>query len=201
MKTLVWRILPTLMILLGGCAANQEITRLTMPGPQQVCIVRHEAVKEGVLEAIQQGFESHGIPTKVVSGVYEKKHAMWMPRFYIDQVKACDALCFYVANWNWDLASYMYFANIWMATSDGKRLAQATYDAGRVYGPNKFIIARTKILELMNDMLADFTTSPTMATPPTESSERLERLEELRKKGLISEEEYKTKRRDILDGL
>ena len=145
-----------LALLLGGCAsAKQQVTRVEGQKPKEVCIVRHDAVRAETLQAIQEGFRKNGINTRTVSGTYEQKGQTWTPRWKAEEVRGCDALGFYVANWRWDLANYMAFANIWMTTPDGKRkIGQATYDAMRVAGTSKFINAREKLLELVDQMVA-----------------------------------------------
>lgn len=146
------------IFVLGGCAAKQEVSNLSAPA-HNVCIVKHDAVKEGVLSALQEEFEANGMSPLVVDGTYEIKQNMWHPTWSPEQVRSCDALCFYVANWHWDLATYMSFANIWMTdTAGSKKIAQATYDATRVPGPNKFINAEAKIKELTAQMLVGNTT-------------------------------------------
>ena len=141
--------------ILGGCAAKQQISQLGTPVPDNVCIVKHDAIKEGVLVALQEEFQAHGMTPIIVSGTYELKHNLWQPTWSPEQVQACDALCFYVANWSWDLATYMSFANIWMTDKEGSaKIAQATYDATRVPGFSKFINAEAKIKELTSKMLA-----------------------------------------------
>jgi hypothetical protein len=154
-----------LMLLTGsiGCSIKQQVTKLEKPLPQEVCIVEHSAVKQGVLIAIQDTFNIHSIPNQVVSGIYEKKNAMWVPRWQKEQVTDCDALLFYTAHWNWDLANYMYLADIWMTTPDGvNQIAKATYDASMGGGrPDKFIIARDKILELTEEMITGNAKPPT----------------------------------------
>jgi outer membrane murein-binding lipoprotein Lpp len=143
------------LVVLGGCAATQEISQISTPAPNIVCIVKHVAVKEGVLVALQEEFQANGMTPTVVDGAYELKHNLWQPTWSPEQVQSCDALCFYVANWSWDLATYMSFANIWMTDAAGSaKIAQATYDATRVPGPSKFINAEAKIKELTSQMLA-----------------------------------------------
>ena len=193
-----------LSLLLAGCTTRQHVSRLETPKPQQVCIVQHNAVKAGILEALQEGLTKHGMRYQVVPGIYEIKHAMWQPRWNAEQVKSCDALIFYVANWSWDLAIYMRFANVWMTPIDGsKKLAQATYDAGGNIGPGKFIVAREKILELVDQMVGTAAAARIVvpATNKAGAQARLEQLEDLRKTGLISEPEYQKKRQEILSEL
>lgn len=140
---------------------------MTTPAPQNVCIVKHDAVKPGVLVALQEEFRANGINPMVVSGTYERKHNLWQPSWSPAQVQSCDALCFYVANWSWDLATYMSFANIWMTDiAASTKIAQATYDATRVPGPSKFINAESKIKELTSQMLSGKTLSHQAAGSP-----------------------------------
>jgi len=205
--------------LMAGCATHQDITKLEQYRPKEVCIVKDDKVFEGVLEAIQDGFRQHAIDTRVVNGTYQQKHAMWHPVFSRSDTAGCDALLFYVANWSWDLAYYMYFANIWMTNADGsKKVAQATYDASHNIGVGKFVVAKDKIRELVDQMLASTPSfnntgnSPLPVRAPNppamtrtshnpDATSRLEQLEDLHKKGLISDSEYAAKRRAILDQL
>lgn len=208
-----------LCCLIAGCATHQDITKLDQYRPKEVCVVKDDKVFEGVLETIQASFKEHSIATRVVNGTYENKHAMWNPVFNRSDVVGCDALLFYVANWSWDLAYYMYFANIWMTNGDAsKRIAQATYDASHNIGVGKYIVAKDKIRELVNQMLAStpaFSNGAAAAAPDAQAGQsgivktahnpdarrRLEQLEELHNKRLISDGEYAEKRRAILDQL
>ena len=142
--------------LCAGCTTRQDITKLEGPKPGTTCIVRNGGVKPGVLEAMQDGFARHNMPTRVINGQYnwDKEKRQVTTRVTSNDTEGCDAVTYYHAQWSWDLATYMYFANIWMTTGNGKRIAQATYDASKQAGPDKFIDARVKILELMDQMLA-----------------------------------------------
>ncbi|MGZ3237648.1 MAG: hypothetical protein ACXU8A_09765 [Burkholderiaceae bacterium] len=135
-----------------GYAAKQEITQFAEAVPQTLCVAKNDAVKEGVLDAIQEGFTSHGSTVKVVDATYTEEHAMLRPTVQREQLTGCDAIVFYVANWHWDLALYMRFTNIWITNRNmSRRLAQATYQAG--IGPGKFIDAKKKILELVDGLV------------------------------------------------
>ncbi|WP_416306512.1 Sbal_3080 family lipoprotein [Neptunicella sp. SCSIO 80796] len=136
---------------LGGCAARQEITQLTDYVPQKVCIAKNDAVREGVIKALEKGFAKHNVDTMVVNATYVEKHGALTPSISDDQSKNCETLVFYTANWHWDLAMYMRFANVWlMDESMQAKLAQATYTAGA--GLDKFIDAEEKIIELVDEM-------------------------------------------------
>ncbi|MGZ5818571.1 MAG: hypothetical protein ACXWJD_07475 [Burkholderiaceae bacterium] len=144
---------------LMGYAAKQEITKFAEAVPQTLCVARNAAVKEGVLEAIQEGFTSHGTTVKLVDATYTEEHAMLHPTLQRDQLTGCDAVVFYVANWHWDLALYMRFANIWITNRNmSRKLAQATYQAG--FGPGKFIDAKKKILELVDGLVEGMPVRP-----------------------------------------
>lgn len=136
--------------ILSGCAATQEITHFSNK-PRSICIAKHDAVREGMLTALQEGFSKHGLTTKVIAGTYVKQHNMWNANVSSNEATGCDAIAFYVANWHWDMAMYMRFANIWIQDYPNMtRLAQATYTAGA--GFDKFISANEKVLELVDSM-------------------------------------------------
>jgi hypothetical protein len=137
--------------MLIGCAAKQKITHFNDIVPQKICIAKHEAVKDSFLTALQEGFSNHNIDTRVVRGVYEKKGNMYYPQIDTSELIGCDAITFYAANWSWDLAMYMSYANIWV-TDIGmtQKIAQAHYQTRG--GPDKFINARNKVLELVDQM-------------------------------------------------
>lgn len=204
-------------LIMTGCVTRQEVTRLEDDKIRTVCIVEHPAVMTSALDTIKEGISRRGLTLRVIKGTYELKHSAWAPRFQKADSVGCDALLFYVANWSWDLAYYMRFANIWMTDPSGsRRLAQATYDASRNVGLGKFIVARDKLLELVDQMFAGVTPrtaapamenavpapqAPLGSNPNPDAKSRLTQLEELRKQGVISEQEYTTKRKAILDSL
>ena len=147
-----------LALSLSGCSTRQDITRIQGPKPQNVCILHNTAVKKGVLTAIEESLSRRYVKYEVLNGTYKKENAGWVPSFDRSDTVGCDALLFYVANWNWDLALYMHFATIWMTDADGKRsIARATYDASRNVGFGKFINADSKIRELMDEIFAGTT--------------------------------------------
>lgn len=157
-KSVVWKLALTGAalsgLLLTGCSIKQEVRPITYR-PQQVCIVNHAAVKEGVLEALNEGFRNHHLSTRVIPGVYEEKFNAWYPTWQMQDAQGCDAMVLYVANWAWDLALYMHYANIWMTSPNGtSELARAVYNSGRGgANPAKFINGHKKIVELVNEML------------------------------------------------
>jgi hypothetical protein len=67
-------------------------------------------------------------------------------------VNTCPVTSTYTANWRWDLAMYMAYANI-KVYSNGEQSGEAVYDALRG-GANmsKFVQGETKIAELVNQL-------------------------------------------------
>jgi len=141
-------------LLLGACAsAKQTVQHVEGARPKQVCIAEHQAVRPEFLQALQEAYRKNGIETRVMDGTYELRDNRWYTKWKSQDARGCEALGFYVANWHWDVGNYMRFANIWMVTPDGKkRLGGASYQAGT--GPDKFINARDKVFELVDQMLA-----------------------------------------------
>ena len=138
-------------LLMTGCAAKQTITQFDKAPPKVICIAKHEAVREGFLNALQEGFNGHRAETMVINGTYVEKHNVWNPSINPNELDGCDVIAFYVANWAWDITMYMYFANIWVTdTAMTKKIAQATYQTGG--GPDKWIDAREKVLEMVDEM-------------------------------------------------
>jgi len=206
------------VLFLSGCAATQDISEFDKAPPKTVCIAKHEAVKEGVLDALEEGFYAHGTDTRVVRAVYEKKHSIWYPRIFPNELVGCDAVVFYVANWTWDITMYMYFANIWVTdTSMTEKIAQATYQTGG--GPDKWINARKKILELVDEMYESVDqqtpaitqkgtaiietgySSPPSPPDNADPTIALQKLKDMYDKGLINESEYTAEKKEILDTL
>jgi len=123
---------------LSGCAIHQRVTPVERFSGRQVCIVDNPAVKNGFLEAyrkalIQKGYEVRVLP--VSASLIE-----------------CPITSTYTANWRWDLAMYMAYAEIKVYTQ-AKPSGQVVYDALKGgANMNKFISADKKIAELVNQL-------------------------------------------------
>lgn len=91
----------------------------------------------------------------MIPATYSLKHSTYQPSVNTDDLVECDAIAFYVANWNWDLALYMTYANIWVTDAAmTQKIAQATYQTG--HGLDKFIDAEDKVFELVDQMYGEF---------------------------------------------
>ena len=209
---------PLFVAMLSGCTTLQKINKVDASKMSLICIAEHKEVRDTVLEVIQEGLTNHGMKYRVIPASYQKKNNLWLPTVQDDQVVGCDALLFYVANWTWDITMYMHFANIWMSTPDrSKSLGLATYDAR--LSLNKFINARNKLLELIDGLFegqknanlsaprqGSVANSPVPVEPsksvdtaPNSTSQKLRELKSLRDEGLISEEDYQKKKKQLLE--
>ncbi len=103
-----------------------------------VCIVEKPAVKAGFIETYKRVLTAKG---------YEVRQ---LPESA--SLVECPITSTYTANWRWDLATYMAFAEI-KVYKDGAPAGEAIYDSMRG-GANmgKFIDAEKKITELVNQL-------------------------------------------------
>ena len=144
-------LVPIALLGLSGCAAKQTISGFQKAPPKNICVARHEAVRENFHEALTEALNNNNSQTKTIRANYVEKHHEWRPTVEDQDLSECDAIAFYVANWTWDITMYMYFANIWITDTDmNEKIAQATYMTGG--GPDKWINAREKVNEMVAGM-------------------------------------------------
>src|SRR6267378_3722234 len=136
-KSAVWLLLA---LLLAACSIKQDVKPVTLASlsTREICIRENKAVREGFLETYRQALESKGFTVRVLD-----------PDAGIG---ACPLLTTYTANWRWDLALYMAYAEMTVFRG-GTEIGKATYDAlmggGRM---DKFIKADEKVRELVNQL-------------------------------------------------
>ena len=123
---------------LSACAIHQTVKPVAQSGNKQVCIVEKPAVKAGFIETYKRVLSAKG---------YEVRQ---LPES--SSLVECPITSTYTANWRWDLAMYMAFAEI-KVYQNGKPAGEAVYDSMRG-GANmgKFIDADKKITELVNQL-------------------------------------------------
>jgi len=122
----------------SGCAIQQTVKPVERFADKTVCIVDNPAVREGFLVSYKQALEAKGyVAQKIASDA---------------SIIQCPITSTYTANWHWDLAMYMWYANI-KVYNNGKPIGEVIYDAKRA-GLNtaKFINADTKIKELVDQL-------------------------------------------------
>jgi len=124
---------------LSGCAINQTVKPVERVAGKQICIVENPAVKQqGFLATYQRVLTEKGYVVRQLP-----------PASAVD---ACPVTSTYTANWRWDLALYMAYADI-KVYSNGQQTGQATYDAmGGGANMGKFIKGEVKIAELVQQL-------------------------------------------------
>jgi hypothetical protein len=126
------------LVALSGCAIHQTVKPLDRFESRSVCIVENADVRPGFLEAYKGALAERGYKVKtLVPG---------------SSLIECPITSTYTANWHWDLAMYMSFADI-TVYNNGKPAGKATYDSTHGGGNmSKFIDAKKKITELVNQL-------------------------------------------------
>ena len=129
-----------LAVLLAACSIKQNVKPVTPAdvATKQICIRENKSVREGFLEAYRQVLESKGFTVRLLEPDAG--------------ITACPLLTTYSANWRWDLAMYMAYAEM-TVYRDGNEIGKAVYDSllggGRL---DKFIKADDKVRELVNQL-------------------------------------------------
>jgi len=126
-------------LLSTGCAINQTVKPVEPFESRRVCVITNPAViQPAFLATYSRVLNEKGYEVKELSAG--------------SALTECPVTSTYTANWRWDLALYMVFADI-KVYENGQQSGQATYDATKG-GANmsKFINAETKIEELANQL-------------------------------------------------
>ncbi len=124
--------------LLTGCAIHQRVTPVAaLPSPE-ICIIENGAVRAGFVEELRSSLAGKGYQVRTVAAD--------------SPASVCPVSVTYVGRWRWDLALYMYYAEI-RVFSAGQPAGEAIYDSGGG-GANmsKFIDASVKIRELVDKL-------------------------------------------------
>jgi hypothetical protein len=125
--------------LLVGCAITQKVTPVESLSGKEICVVVNPAVSQpGFLTAYTRALNERGYTVRELPPGAS--------------VNDCPITSTYTANWRWDLALYMAFADI-KVYRDGTQVGQAVYDAMQG-GANmsKFIKGDAKISELVDQL-------------------------------------------------
>lgn len=124
---------------LSGCAIKQSVKPVERLDNPQVCIVLNPAVSQG------------GFLTSYTRVLSEKGYTV-EPLPAGSPVGQCAVTSTYTANWSWDLALYMVYAEI-KVYKNGNLSGEAIYDArGGDANMGKFIKGEDKITELVNQL-------------------------------------------------
>ena len=139
MKTSYTNLIAILLVgALAGCAIHQNVRPVERFEGKQVCVIENTAVKYNFLASFKQSLEGRGYTVKMLS--------------VSAALRECPVTVTYTANWRWDLAMYMAYAEI-KVFNNGQPAGEAVYDSLRG-GANmsKFINGEAKIAELVNQL-------------------------------------------------
>jgi hypothetical protein len=176
-----------------GCSINQTVDPIKPAQVSRVCVLDNkEILMDGFQSEVQRQIEAKHIPTKVYAGARPAE---------------CSHYVEYTANWQWDMAMYLTYAEF--RVYDAKGLTgSAVYDARRGGGRlDKFGQTAGKIRPLIDQLFGSVSVGPTLQVK-TESastssrpdrSTRLQELQKLHAQGLITDEEFSARRQAILE--
>ena len=123
---------------LAGCAIQQTVTPVARVEGRQICIISNPAVRAGFVQAYERSLVNKGYTVRQLPPAAATSD--------------CPVTSTYTANWRWDLAMYMAYAEI-KVFSNGRAIGEAKYDSLRGgANMNKFISAESKIDELVNQL-------------------------------------------------
>ncbi len=123
------------VVLLQGCAIQQTITPVRDAKIAEITIIDNPRVRGSFGSVLQSAVEEQGLATRMGP-------AMSSPRDYPHALT-------YTANWKWDMALYMSYAEI-TVYEKGKVIGKAVYDStGGDARPDKFVNAENKVRELV----------------------------------------------------
>jgi hypothetical protein len=123
---------------LTGCAIHQTVQPVAHFTQKEVCLIDNPSVKAGFIESYKRALESKGFVAKKLPSSAS--------------IIECPITSTYTANWRWDLALYMEYAEI-KVYNNGKPIGEAKYDSKRAgLNTGKFIDADKKIGELVNQL-------------------------------------------------
>ncbi|HEU4851781.1 MAG TPA: Sbal_3080 family lipoprotein [Telluria sp.] len=123
---------------LSGCAIQQTVQPVAQFEGKTVCIVENPKVKPGFLDAYKRTLSAKGYTVRQLAPGAS--------------MAECPVTSTYTANWKWDLAMYMAYADI-TVYNKGAPAGKATYDSRSGGGNmNKFIDADAKVAELVNQL-------------------------------------------------
>lgn len=101
-------------LLLAGCAITQNVRPVTATRVEMLCIKNNKDVMmDGFLPELRKQVEAKGIRTQVYDAAPPAD---------------CRHRLEYTANWRWDLAMYLVYANLRVTEGD-VTVGEATYDA------------------------------------------------------------------------
>ncbi|GIU36596.1 Sbal_3080 family lipoprotein [Shewanella schlegeliana] len=127
------------LLLTSACSIKQRVDPVHVNNNAEVCIQKNPDVRDGFLQEMEKILVEKQIKYRIIEE--------------LDASQQCEWTATYMANWRWDLALYMVYAEI-KVFHQGRLDGEAIYDA-RSGGANmnKFIDAEPKIRELIDQLI------------------------------------------------
>jgi hypothetical protein len=176
-----------------GCSIRQTVDPIKPTQVSRVCVLDNKDIfMDGFQPEVQQQIEAKNIPTKVYTG---------------ERPADCSHYLEYTANWQWDMAMYLTYAEFRVYDSRGIA-GTAKYDARQGGGRlDKFGHTADKIRPLIDQLFGSVSVGPSLvpvqesaaATSTTDRSARLQELQKLHTQGLITDEEFAARKQAILE--
>jgi hypothetical protein len=136
-----WLLIVAGLISIASCAINENVDPLPVSQMKEICLMENKGVHmDGFLPEIVSQFERYGVTAKPYTG---------------DLPTTCRFHAEYTANWRWDLAMYLSYAEV--RIYDGpNRVGRIEYDA-RLGGANmgKFGTTESKLGPMFDKLFAN----------------------------------------------
>ncbi|MBB5321645.1 Sbal_3080 family lipoprotein [Marinobacter oulmenensis] len=187
-----------LVLLLASVSACTSV-KVSSLNPQEykvhhICIEENpKVIVEEFPGIIEQGLHRHGITSEVYEG---------------ERPQHCEYYLTYTAFKTWDIGMYLHHAELHLF-EDRKKVAYAEYHLNGKGGLalNKWASVESKMNPVIDELLAGY--SPEIVDayrkPVSDSgssddiTEELEKLKMWHSRGLITDEEYSTKKKELLE--
>ncbi len=197
-----------------GCSINQTVDPVGNISSNEICIIENVAVRAGFLPELKNALQAKNLVVSMLNSSAT--------------IAECPLVITYVARWSWDLTIYMSYVEI-AVFQNGRASGKALYDArsggARL---DKFIDAEPKIRELVNELFPSQyevieprklageampvesnpdqiveSSSEALVKNKTRSApdlyKELLKLDDLRKREIITDEEFDAEKKKLLD--
>lgn len=175
---------------LSGCSITQVVEPVKATHLSALCILDNKDILMDEFQPeMQRQIAAKGIPTRVYLGTRPAQ---------------CSHYLEYTANWKWDMAMYLVYADLRVYDHSGI-VGTANYNARNGGGRmDKFGRTAEKLRPLVDQLFGSVQASSTAAPVPAEqtnagtNADRLKELQDLKDRKLITDEEYDRKKEEIL---